>query len=934
MSTPQGPERTQPRQNQNREQDNVLSPQAVAEIFNITPDKAEAAMGILQNLFERGGRAQAHELTTSQRREETQYNISPEGLAKDILGPLDINQIPTNLAPIFREIESKDRSKIIPKEISEWLGKFVSEYISVKDTDPAAAGRIQQIIERLRGVAETYSMGRDELGVMTFSLTGEEIRLMTSGLDGARQALEGWVSEIEKTSYSSEEDTNRTFFNRYSAAIGWLPLLAQKYTNVVINGEVVTDPKKIRNAVDQLIKEYRARIHIHNMKWAIETTDWKIVQGISNNMGSASLFEGFHLKNVSTALNLYQRFFDRYRFAYGTVVKKKDEQGKVIETGPTGVTLWRITPEDVAQIKQKVINELDINKEFYGIASRDEAVRAANIGLNLFSASMREGVHVARGLINRPDMDPVPGYDRSLRKEPSFQSDPNEILTNLYNPLQFQIEKWTRFGEPQKAILNKILLFLGKGDIHTGRQEFNNLLSIVDYFSSGWRIENIYQATVDRLKHFNKTETDAQRKERLNSLSTGLLLQKENPFIKDDPKKPEERGENLRKGKERLRTVAKYRPLELLKAYSVTIDQEGNEYSTDKKGDQQGRHKKFQALLQSGNLKTTGVTEGGGITINNYVRLEEVLGRYIYPIYERAMQRGWDKIHGIDIGKAGSDPSNPFDAEDKQLIVETVNRINAREGYVPEDQKLSVEDLQSIYKQLQEFLLEEKTIDDLATNPRQAHLYDRALYVDDAPLGKLEVREEKEDGDIVPISVKLFTIEAGRREPYARMWGDTASSAVVIEHGMNAMISRDPESLMKELHEAMAAQTGYAGRPPYIKFLYSIGEGWLKLAKADSALAFFSLHNRLPIASSEFEKLFGLAAPSMAPQELRQLYEKMQLILGKPETEPGGKDIDKRIREGLGIEGYKIAFVILTKIALIILIFTLQEQLKDLEKEE
>lgn len=914
----------EPRQ-QTREQDDVFTP--LAERLQMSPEQLNAAIDLLSQKM---GRAQAQELTKGQQRENVQYDISPEGLAKDILGPLSSNQIPANLRPVFTEILDTDRSKITPKKLNDWLGRFSSEYIKIKDIDPASAELINEMMHRLAKVALSYSPGRDELGVMSFSLTGEEIQLLTSGLDGARTAFEGWVSAIEKTSFSSEEETNRTFYNRYSAAIGWLPLLAKKYTNVVINKEVVTDPESIRNAVDQLIKEYRARIHIHNMKWAIETNDWKIVQGVSSNMGSASLFEGFHIKNISTALNLYQRYFDRYRFAYGKV-KDKDLKG---------VTLWRITPEAVALIKQEVKDELERNAQFYGITSdkadkkqaeeeiKNEADRAANIGLNLFSTSMREGVHVARGLIARPDMEEVQGYDRSLRKEPSFQSDPNEILTNLYNPLQFGIEKWARFGEPQKAILNKILLFLGKGDMSTGRQEFNNLLSIVDYFSSGWRIENINQAIEDRMLAVAKKNkgldlTDDEKKaikkaikERVDTLATGLWLQWQNPFKQDDPKDilkhPEKRGENLRKGKERLKAVAQYRPLELLKAYSVTIDHEGKAYST---GEVQN---KFQEWLKSGRLKTI-----KGLAIDNYVRLEEVLGRYIYPIYEQAMQRGWDTIHGIDIGNAGNN-------EDQQLITKTVNKINEQGGFDGK-QQLSVEDLQSIYNQLQEFLLKEETINDLATNPRQAYLYDRALYIDDAPLGKLE---EKVNNEIIPISVKLFTMEGGRRDPYARMWGDTSNSAVVLEHGMNAMISRDPESLMKELHEAMAAQTGYAGRPPYIKFLYSIAEGWLKLAKADPLLAFVSLQNKLPFATSEFEKLFGLAAPSMAPQELRQLYEKMQLILGKPQDEPGGKDIDTRIKKGLGIEEYKIALAILCKVAFLIIIFMLKQQLEEMEKEE
>lgn len=905
-----------------------LSLQEIADLLGLEPDKAQQAYNLIKLLANETAQSYAQsyvrEFAESRKREARVYQVSEAGLVEDIQAGVDFSKITNqttenNIRSVLGQISAVAPEQIGPEQINRWLGELQGILTTSSDEERQ---EIRKMFDNLIRISQTYLMGRDELGAVAFSLTGDEIKMITSGIEGARQALEYWVSQIEKTNHPAEDHRNQYFYRAYTTTIGWLPLLARKhYTHIVIDGRVVTDREEIAKAVDELIKEFTIRIHTHDMKWVIEQNDWQKLQPVANTYSTAALIGGFAIKNIKTAFDLYQRFFERYRFAYGQLER---EGGEVLK----GVSLWRINPEIVAKIKEDVIAELTLNKEFYGVASDEEARRVANVAFNLFSVSMREAVHVARGQVVRQALKNDPSYlgqQRDLTKEASFQSDPNELLVNIYNPLQFAIEKWSRFGEPQKALFEKILLFLGQEDMERGRQEFNSLAAIVDFFSSGWRIDEVTKAIDKRLRYFGVTvngvhreETEEERKRRLDSLATGLMLQWKNPMRLDDPNKPAERGKNLAEGKERLRLVAYYRPLELLKAYAVTIDKDGKPYTTGAVQD------KFQAMLKNGEFKTS-----DGTVIDNYVLLEEVLGRYLYPIYEKAMAVGWDRLHGINVARAGTDADNPFDAEDYQLIVEVVDKINSRGGFNPK-LKLNVASLQSLCSKIQDFLLEEETINDLATNGRHSHLYHRALYIDDAPLEKLE---EAVDG-IIPLSVQLFTAEGGRRDPVARIWGDTAAAALVQEHGMNAMMARTPEELLKELQEAMGAQTGYAGRPPYLKFLYSIGAGWLKLAKADALVAFLGLQDKLPFATSEFERLFGLAAPAEAPQDLRNIYEKMRLILGNPQTEPGGADLDTRFRDELGIQNYKIAMLVLSKVASIFLIFILSETFKKIGEEE
>ncbi len=897
----------------------------LAQALNVSPERVQQTLPLLQQLFAEVGRAQARELLAAQKREARPYRISEQGLAQDILQNVSVDQIQnetikTNLLNLFNEIGAVPIETLTTDKMNTWLGRLQEIYLNAQGTEPAAAPLIDRMLTNLTRIIQSRQVGQGELGGISFTLSGDEIKLILSGLAGARKALEYWVSQIEATNYRSNEPMNQSFLNRYLATIAWLPLLAEShYVEVEVNGHVTRDKEEIRKAVYELINEFRARIHIHDMQWAIETTNWELIQHVANDMGSATLFEVFKIKGVATAFNLCQRLFDRYRFAYGQVEGSQR----------TGVALWRITPEVVALIKEDLVEELVNNRIFYGFASEAEARRVANIGLTLFNASMREGVHVARGAVRRPNLVELPESQRSLRKEPAFQSDPNEVLVNLYNPLQFMIEKWTRFGEPQEKLLNKILEFLGEGDIMVGRQKFNNLIAIVDYFSSGWRIINIYEATQDRLKFFGlrvngvaREKTAEILKRRLDSLSTGLLLQRDNPFSKG--KTEAETQANIARGKERLKLAAKYRPLALLQAYGVTLDYNGNEYSTDCPG-KPAVHARFKQLLASGQLRTS-----GGLVITNYVTLERVLGRYIYPIYEKAMAKDWAEIHGIDIGHAGSEADNPFDQEDQQLIRETVDAIN-QQANIPAAEKFTAEDLQQIYRQLQDFLLHPDTINDLATNSAHSHLYDRALYLDDAPLAKLQ---EKVSRDIIPISQKLFVMEGGRRDPYARMWGDTASAYHVLEEAMGAITSRDVGEFFDHLKKAMGYQTGYAGRPPYLNFLFNIGAGWLSLTKVPQLFTFFDLYKLLPLPFSQYQQLFGLAAPAQSTEDLRRLYEKMTLLLGHPQSERGIAALDQRFKKELGIEGYKVAQIMLTRLAIMVLFFVLQAMAKQASEDE
>lgn len=936
---------TQPVENQEgrgrRESNREQSAQAFLQVIKsltgdkLTDEQVKELIQGAQSILSSGTRQEREEYKRERATESQAYPVAM-GKWKDALGK-GLETQPQFKDPGLRDnlqlfLDSIDQRDIVnPEALREWMDTLKNIRGTALQKNDPGIGQIDQVMENLAVESTRLRVPHGEYGSVQLTLTGSEISKMQGSFEGAEEVFESWVSAIEASNIAAHETFNETNSHKFRTAMGWLPSI--KYPFVKVNGEQNTNPIEIEKRKKQMIDQFRFRIENHNMRIAMSHVDWKEVDYQSQRMGSACIFEAFRIKKANIAFNLYQRYFERYRLVYGKLEDQKDDQDRIIKVGEKGVAKWRITPEAVEDIKQKVKTELRSSHKLYGFKDLEEAEVAARIGYNLFESSMRMAVHVGRGQISRKEMEQVKGY-RNPYLEPPFQSDPDEILANLYNPKQFMIDKWTRFGDPQKEILKRIMSTLGDKDMDVGEQEFMNVLAIVDYFSSPWRIQNLYDAAKERIAEANgkkvgelKPTEEATIKEQLDTIGTGLWLQRESPY---GATKETELKKKMEKAEKRLINAARFRPLELLRAYAVTINSEGEEYSTGE------RHAAFQKMLEKGELNV------GQVKINNYVKLEEVLGRYIYPIYEKAARAPvtdmtkpatewkaaegwrdyWKRIHGIDI-------ANPKDEADKKLIRDIVSYIN-QQGIIPENEKLTAEELQALYGKVQGFMLDKQTIADLKTNRKHGHLYHKTLYMDDAPMGELE---EEVEG-LTTISKKLYEIEGGRRDPYSRMWGDSSAAAITMEHLMNAMTARDPHTLVSELKELANPLTGYAGRPPFQKLAFNVASGWTELTKADALWAWTGLANKVPWATSEGERLFGLSWPALDPKERRAIYEQIKVVFGDLKAEPGGKEIDAKVKARMGIRNHQVALFAVRMIALMFILTMLQETLKEMEEED
>lgn len=930
MSTPPGPERPQgqPRNQEQQSEANNL----VRLIKRFAPDAPdEEIRGAATEVLGIVGQSVSQGINRARSREEAPSFTLPEGGLKTVIfRNADPNQIQD--ATVRRIVQglseeiARTQFDIFGSEIAQGWRELLSK-VRQDAQDRVDTGGVAQIdrmlqnldqVEQARIAEDTRKGQGREYGSVSLYLTPREIGEMSRSLRGARAVLERWISAIESRDhiYASEEENGRLYQN-YQTAIAWLPTL-----------DFPNDPDKAAgDSVEAILKEYRTRIALHNIKRAIGTYDWEAVIGQAIRMGSASLFEGFRTRNADVAFNLYQQYFERYRFRYGLTTEifneekhKYEKLDKLGKPGIEGIALDRITPEIVYEIRQKVTEELKKNRDLYGFKTEKDAETASRIGFNVFRASQRMGVHTARGRTTRAAMQRTSEEYRELRKEEAFVTDPEELLVNLYNPWQFQIEKWTRYGKPQYAIYGRILDMLGDGDREVGEREMVDILKIVDYFSSGWRLGEAIEGSLEKRIRL----TGNNWKIRKESLVTGFRLHR--AMSESDEEKNEEKKKNA------LKTVARFRPLELAKAYVVNVDEKGKRYTTGE------RQKEFEAMLEKGDLKTSNQT-----AIKNYIKLEQVLGRYIYPIYNQMLLLGWDKIRGIDIGGASQQTvaGNPFAQEDYEIIERIMNHVNSQTG-IPANEKLnSVSDLQTIYKKLQEFLSSEKTIEDLRVNSKHKHLYQKTLYLDDAPLGKLEEQEVKvgegknqRKYPMIPVSKVFNDLEGGRRDPYARIWGDTQSAFTTHEHLANAMSARDHNTLVKEIMELSGPLAGYAGKSAFLKLATNVAAGWLDLARADMVWGTVGLAGKVPWATSEFERLFGLGAPSMTREQIKGVCEQIKLIFGDFKSEPGGKELEKKIESKLGIESYKVILSAAKLVAFVVLLALIQEILKEQEKEE
>lgn len=745
-----------------------------------------------------------------------------------------------------------------------------------------------------------------------FTLSRDEMARILLDTTEARQVIEGWLTQIEeKEKYYTEEGENRVVKHKLDTALSWLDTI-EYHTEI-------NKQREDKKTKQEIIDEAHARTGVHDLRKAIASSDFKALEAYSTQVGMRALLLGFKTKQATIAFNTYQRFFDRYLYNYATTVA--DEKKGIEEQG--GVYQVRVTPELITgHIRPAVKEEFRKNWELYGFSSEAEAIDAERIGYSVFTASQRKAVHVSKGHINNQfKFNTDGGYYRKPLENPDFLSDPDEILSNLYSPLEMQLIKWTRPSVQQQKVLDSIMKFMGNGNLHVGEQLFTDSLYIADLFTSGWRIKKALEAIEIRMKaatNFDSLtpEEKAKVSYRLDSLGLGMRLK----FEKDKSMW--------------LKAIARYRPLEILKDFVVDIDRHGNAK------DKTARQKQIKEMFKRGEFRV------GNRVFHHYVELEEALGRYAYPIYEKGLKsrdgtkRDWTTMRGVDVGTAGPQNTreNPFARADSDLIRDVVDRVNRNTfGDRRDPNRLEANEFIELYRKVQGVVQHQSTIEDMVNemNGKHSYFFSRTMFVDDVPFDLLETEQELSDGTMdIPLSQKYNDIESGGRDAYRRIWNDTTAGFNASAAFMKGIFSTNVEGLYESLVEGANNMNQYAGKEPAMKLVYGVSGGWLKLAKADSLYGALGLQNKLPVATSDLEKWFGQGAPSLSREELFQASEKLKLIFGDITGEfPDVKEIEKRMSKEIGTGKLAMWLTRSKTLLFVIIIALVQQALKDLEED-
>lgn len=725
--------------------------------------------------------------------------------------------------------------------------------------------RIQQEVEQNRAIG--------------FTLNPDEMAQIISSPENARQVVEGWLSAMEANEqFFTSEGANHILENKVNISIAWLIYLKYPQEEGATPEQLALFQKEKRD----IMEEATVRMDLHNIKRAIGQADLKLIGEFATKIGMHGLMNGFNIKHTQLAFNMYQRYFERHLYNYGKLKANEEKEIKSI----TGVFKDRISPQLINNaIRREVRDDLINNRELYGL-TEEEALIAERIGYSLFSASQRKGVHVSRGTIIAEDFDEDSTHHRWFKTQ-GFTSDPDEILDNLYNPLEFQLRKWSRPSKAQTKVLNEIMTFMGEGDLAAGEQRFIDSSYLADLFTSGWRIGYILESIKRRAEAHKlsgeNSETEEQFASRVQSIATAMRLKAGSGHTaKEDGIKKQ------------LGNVAKYRPLELLKTYVVDIDRHAHQYKT-KSSQTEALRKKLRDMFDRGEFTSSGGTH----KIAHYVELEEVLGRYIYPIYEKGMQGatwnneqgkfesgGWSRMRGIDIGKPYESDSI-FAEENRTIITKVVEHINRQietsGDQRAKDQMLTPDELINLYQKVQDFIGSAEAKDDIFKGRTLQHsqLFARTLYLDDVPLDKLSQQDQLSPDKVdLGLAGKFNDVRGGGRDSYRRIWNDTSSAFEANSEFMKAINSTKTDQLFESLMKGSHAMSGYGGKEPALELAYNVAGGWLKLALGDSVWRWIALHDKLPIKTSELERLFGEGAASLSLEETHHLVENLKLIFG------------------------------------------------------
>lgn len=529
----------------------------------------------------------------------------------------------------------------------------------------------------------------------------------------------------------------------------------------------------------------------------------------------------------------------------------------------------------VNKVRREVFNSLleEANNGVYGNRlgntpdeKRRNVERAVLIGYNWFIASEQLAVHVARGEIE--------GGSKQIVNEPFT------YLAALYKILEFSIEKWGFLSDPQMEFIKSALKGLGEGDEALGRKRFDGILSINDLFSSDWRIEPIFQ-TID-LRFPNEEG-------KYFALGMRLRFYGKRGFAED---------------KDTLRntwgTISEIRPLVAAKIYKEqAMEREHKEKDKEiKRLEKEGRKQEALGIKDRRPWKDAEdesfqefLRDNGAIFqgMDTYNQVEGYLGKFLYPLYEQMIN---NRQH-IDFA---------------HLTTEQRNIIVGLGGDTDQIMQMMIKLAEFSSSKIPELLEKEE-------------LYKRTFFIDDVPFEILEEDGPLPKGESGPLS-RYYSI-TGAEEPYPRIFNDTYAASQAV----SAILEYAETFDTKQLEALVKAMKAYVSPEDAGRVLYNLGAAYLALAKTDSLYAWTGL-NKLPIASSKMQRLFGMAAESFDPIEMRKKIDEVNKILGKVD-----KRLESKLKKTAGSSDVSLLIYSARLEIILILLILLKESYEEVAKK-
>lgn len=647
--------------------------------------------------------------------------------------------------------------------------------------------------------------------------------------------------------------------------------------------------------------EWTSRFQLLVVRTTMGHEDIERIQGAVRQLGAKNLLLALALdnKNVNVMFNELQRKLEDRRLRSN---------------------FFHITNEDIYTYVDDVTREQKALREKHiGIfagkqndagewikPSDEEITRTIRTAADVLMVSQRQAVIITRG--NRLPEEDVAMYLNDPLQGPFWVYAMEDFMSGkyrLWNLEQQKIVARMQLGMANQYIKDhpEVGVLTPKEKLELGQREFRNVMSIMDYFSGGYRNKELLTALNNRFSQAKGNETagkDAARE-------FALFIRLRNPDLSDEGN-PRIEGEtdgarDRRVRTELLHTIRKYRPEEIIAKYRERAS-----------GDLDGLYGRIRAIMND------------GLIPDSANMFDEFKKRY-------ATALGIVREKGYDFKREGGprqlDFSNLPPAEREAIIKEigkTVLDENATDAACLEEGQKAI----SVMREMQNFLTEDK-INALFTDFRFSDVFTRAWLVDDAFLPELEQEEAFEywtAGGMKKMSDtdKKFTFDgAGDKEIQAlskttaatpagdglvRSYNDVKDGITAGQGIVKFIREGELDKKMQGLLPAVDAIKNANGNDDSAMLVrFTLGE-YLNLAKQDwiwDIPGVGKLWFRTP--SSDLERIVGPHGKPMSRDELRGYVDQIRDLLTGHASEltPEQKNLPEEERWKIMHENYEAA---------------------------